>query len=108
MTLESNISPESKGGQAPFLPLPTVANKDASLWRSVVTYNGITMLHFLLGGIGLILGYASWPGYLLGSIYLVFAFTEMYILMEHLDSSQTIPVGKRYCEPRIWIYARYF
>lgn len=48
---------------------------------SVVTYNGVTVLHFLLGGTGLILGYASWTGYLLGSIYLIFAFTEMYILM---------------------------
>ncbi len=48
---------------------------------SVVLYNGITLLHFLLGGAGLILGYASWPGYLAGSIYLVFAFTQMYALM---------------------------
>ncbi len=48
---------------------------------SVITYNGMTVLHFLLGGAGLILGYSFWPGYLIGSIYLVFAFTEMYALM---------------------------
>ncbi len=48
---------------------------------SIITYNGVTVLHFLLGGIGLILGYSSWLGNLLGSIYLIFAFTEMYVLM---------------------------
>lgn len=48
---------------------------------SVIAYNGVTVLHFLLGGAGIMLGYASWPGYLAGSIYLVFAFTEMYLLM---------------------------
>lgn len=48
---------------------------------NVVLYNGITVLHFLLGGAGFILGYHSWVGYLLGSIYLVFAFGEMYVLM---------------------------
>ena len=48
---------------------------------SVLIYNGITILHFVLGGIGLILGYLHWWGYLLGSIYIVFAFAEMYLLM---------------------------
>ena len=48
---------------------------------SVITYNGITILHFLLGGTGLVLGYGTWIGYLLGSIYLVFSFAEMYIFM---------------------------
>jgi hypothetical protein len=48
---------------------------------SVITYNGVTVLHFLLGGTGLILGYSSWLGYLLGSVYLVFAFVEMYVIM---------------------------
>jgi hypothetical protein len=27
------------------------------------------------------LGYHHWPGYMLGSLYLVFSFTEMYVLM---------------------------
>jgi hypothetical protein len=46
-----------------------------------VTYNGVTLAHFLLGGIGIFLGYHSWIGYLIGSVYLAFAFGEMYVLM---------------------------
>jgi hypothetical protein len=48
---------------------------------SVIIYNAITLLHFLLGGAGLMLGYPHWWGYFLGAAYLVFAFTEMYYLM---------------------------
>jgi len=48
---------------------------------SVLIYNGTTILHFLLGGTGIILGYNSWIGYLLGSLYLAFSFVEMYMLM---------------------------
>ena len=48
---------------------------------SVLIYNGATFLHFVLGGIGIILGYDSLLGYILGSVYLVFAFGEMYLLM---------------------------
>ena len=49
---------------------------------SVLIYEGVTILHFLLGGIGLILGYSfSWLGVVLGAAYLIFAFTQMYILM---------------------------
>ncbi len=50
---------------------------------SVLLYNGSTILHFLLGGAGIILGYRSWPwiGYPLGLLYLAFAFGEMYIAM---------------------------
>ncbi len=50
---------------------------------SVIIYNGATILHFLLGGMGIILGYSfsSWAGYVFGAIYLVFAFAEMYVLM---------------------------
>jgi hypothetical protein len=48
---------------------------------SVFIYNGTTVLHFLLGGAGFILGYPHWWGYLLGAVYLIFAFAEMYILM---------------------------
>jgi hypothetical protein len=49
--------------------------------KSVLTYNGTTVLHFLLGGWGLVVGYPHWWGYLLSAAYLVFAFAEMYILM---------------------------
>ena len=49
---------------------------------SIVIYNGITVLHYLLGGIGIILGYNfSWNAYLLGSVYLACAFSQMYIIM---------------------------
>ncbi len=48
---------------------------------SVALYNGVTVLHFWLGGAGFILGYHLWLGYTLGTIYLVFAFIEMYLLM---------------------------
>lgn len=50
---------------------------------SVILYNGSTIIHFLLGGFGIALGYSfsSWAGYTFGSIYLVFSFTEMYAIM---------------------------
>jgi hypothetical protein len=49
--------------------------------QSIITYNGITILHFMLGGAGFVLGYHFWLGYMLGSLYIVFSFVEMYILM---------------------------
>jgi hypothetical protein len=49
---------------------------------SLLIYNGTTISHFLLGGIGIIYGYNFSPFSLLfGIIYLVFALGEMYILM---------------------------
>ncbi len=50
---------------------------------SIVIYNGSTVAHYLLGGIGIIIGYnfSSWAGYLFGTLYLVFSFVEMYIIM---------------------------
>lgn len=50
---------------------------------NILIYNGSTILHFTLGGIGIILGYSfwGWIGHLLGIVYLVFAFGEMYLLM---------------------------
>jgi hypothetical protein len=48
---------------------------------SVIIYNSVTVLHFVLGGTGLVLGYPSWIGILIASIYLLFAFAEMYVLM---------------------------
>lgn len=49
---------------------------------SILIYNGTTILHFLLGGLGIILGYNfSWVGYLFGSLYLAFSFAQMYVIM---------------------------
>jgi hypothetical protein len=50
---------------------------------SLLIYNTATILHFLLGGAGIMLGYAfaAWPAYLAGGLYLLFAFAEMYLLM---------------------------
>jgi len=50
-------------------------------WSSILTYNGATVLHFALGGLGIMLGYDSLFGYILGVVYLAFAFGEMYVLM---------------------------
>jgi len=50
---------------------------------SVLIYNAAAILHFLLGGAGIMLGYtfAAWPAYLAGGLYLLFAFAGMYLLM---------------------------
>jgi hypothetical protein len=50
---------------------------------SILTYHGSTVLHFVLGGIGIALGYsfAGWAGTLFGALYLVLALAEMYVLM---------------------------
>jgi len=49
---------------------------------SVLIYNGATIFHFLLGAIGVILGYNfSWIAYLFGALYLAFSFAEMYVIM---------------------------
>ncbi|MFC1824230.1 hypothetical protein ACFL9T_16080 [Thermodesulfobacteriota bacterium] len=52
-------------------------------WSSILIYNGSTIAHYLLGGIGIIIGYgfSSWAGYLFGLIYLSFSFVEMYVIM---------------------------
>ncbi len=50
---------------------------------SILIYHGTTILHFVLGGIGIALGYsfAAWAGTLFGASYLVLALAEMYVLM---------------------------
>jgi hypothetical protein len=48
---------------------------------SILIYNGTTITHYLLGGIGIILGYNSWIGYLIGLLYIAFSFAEMYLHM---------------------------
>jgi len=48
----------------------------------VFIYEFSTILHYLIGGLALIIGYTFlWLGYLIGSIYIIFAFLQMYILM---------------------------
>jgi hypothetical protein len=49
----------------------------------VLIYNGSTILHFLLGGIGIALGYrfSPWAGYTFGVLYFVLSFVEMYVIM---------------------------
>lgn len=70
-----------------WLPKETMSSKEsAKLYTryplsSVSIYNGATVVHYVLGGIGIILGYDSWVGYLMGSVYLVFSFVEMYVHM---------------------------
>ena len=48
---------------------------------SVLVYNGTTMGHYLVGALGLILGYPGWVGYLLGLPYLALSLAEMYLHM---------------------------
>jgi hypothetical protein len=49
---------------------------------AVLIYNGTTILHYLLGGIGILLGYNfSWAGTLFGYLYLSFSFVQMYLIM---------------------------
>lgn len=50
---------------------------------SVVLYNGVTVLHFGLATAGLVVAFSRWPfvGGLLGAVYCVFAFAQMYLIM---------------------------
>jgi hypothetical protein len=49
---------------------------------SVLIYNVTTILHYLLGGLGIILGYNFLGiGYPAGLVYIAFAFVQMYVIM---------------------------
>ncbi|MCX5811516.1 MAG: hypothetical protein NT178_03105 [Proteobacteria bacterium] len=50
---------------------------------SVLIYNVSTILHFLMGGTGIALGYSFslWAGYTFGILYIVLSFVEMYVIM---------------------------
>jgi hypothetical protein len=52
---------------------------------NILIYNFTTILHFLFGGYGIILGYnfinPNWLSFLFGAIYLIFAFVQMYLIM---------------------------
>jgi len=64
-----------------------VMNKKAGLYTkypaaNVFAYNSVTFLHFILGGFGIALGFSFLKfGYIIGIIYLLFAFFQMYVLM---------------------------
>jgi hypothetical protein len=49
--------------------------------RSVVLYDGLTVVHFLLGGGALVLAYPWAIGLPVGIVYTLFAFLEMFLLM---------------------------
>ncbi len=49
---------------------------------NLLIYNGVTALHYLLGGFGIVLGYRpSWIAWLAAILYILFAFGQMYVLM---------------------------
>ncbi len=48
---------------------------------SVVLYDGLTVVHFLLGGAALLFAYSWQVGLPLGTAYVLFAFLEMFLLM---------------------------
>jgi len=43
----------------------------------ILIYNITTVSHYLLGGAGIILGYHSWMGNVIGTMYILFAFFQM-------------------------------
>lgn len=48
----------------------------------VLAYDGVTGAHYLLGALGIMLGWGfGWPALTLGAGYLVFAFGQMYVIM---------------------------
>lgn len=49
---------------------------------SLLIYNGTTILHYLLGGAGIIMGYHFSPiSKIFGYLYFAFSFLEMYVVM---------------------------
>ena len=49
---------------------------------SILVYNGSTVLHFLLGGVGIMVGYNfSSVSMIFAYLYLAFSFLEMYVFM---------------------------
>jgi hypothetical protein len=52
-------------------------------WRSVVVYNGVTLLHFGLATAGLLVAFDRWPAlsWVLAIVYLAVALGQMYVMM---------------------------
>lgn len=78
----------------------------------VLIYNGITVMHFLLGGMGIIYGYNfTWAGKLIGYLYLAFAFIQEGVIMpltvcpacEYYHRKNTLCVsGRNIISKRVW------
>ncbi len=64
-------------------PEPKAALSKRYPLSSVVIYNASTVLHYLIGTIGIMVGFAFSPtvALIFGIAYLIFAFAEMYIVM---------------------------
>lgn len=49
---------------------------------SVLAYDASTVAHYVLGGVGIMLGFGfSWVANLFGGLYMAFSFGQMYVLM---------------------------
>lgn len=49
---------------------------------SILLYDGTTIAHYILGGIGIMLGYNfSWVALLFGALYIIFSLSQMYVMM---------------------------
>lgn len=49
---------------------------------NIALYNGVTVFHYILGGLGIYYGYNFHPaGIFFGLVYIAFAFVQMYIIM---------------------------
>jgi len=49
---------------------------------SIVLYDGVTILHYVLGGFGITLAYSFFDySYIFGAVYLAFALFQMYVWM---------------------------
>ncbi len=48
---------------------------------SIWLYNGTTVFHFLLGTAGILIGFHGPAAVIVGAVYFLFAFLEMYLLM---------------------------
>jgi hypothetical protein len=91
--LVPNAGHEGAGGEEPSgtLEEPAGAHREPAgarpfrrypLWR-VVALNGLTVVHYLVGGGAILAAYRDYPivGWPLGVAYLVFAMVQLYVLM---------------------------
>ena len=91
--LVPNAGHEGAGGEEPSgtLEEPAGAHRESAgarpfrrypLWR-VVALNGLTVVHYLVGGGAILAAYRDYPivGWPLGVAYLVFAMVQLYVLM---------------------------